>query len=78
MKLRGKYLDDIFVTDEAVGDGVDVAYVLTQPIQSVNSISVFLNGILRSEYSVNLGNNTVTFDTAPALAQEVTVKYVKK
>jgi len=78
MKLTGKYIDDIFVIDSGAGDGSTALFNLTEAPHSANQIDVYLNGILTTEYSVNVVAQTITFTGAPALAQDIDIKYIKK
>lgn len=80
MKLKGKYIDDIFISNSGTGDGATVTYTLSNTPHSQTSIDVFLNGIrqkLTTDYSVNLGAPSITFTTAPANAQEIVITYPK-
>jgi len=62
-------------TTNATGDGSTVAFTLTNINNDVDSIMVFLNGVLQrptTDYSVS--GTTLTFGTAPAAADAITIK----
>jgi len=62
-------------TTTATGDGSTVAFTLTNINNNVDSIMVFLNGVLQrptTDYTVS--GTTLTFGTAPANADAITIK----
>ena len=62
-------------TTNATGDGSTVAFTLTNINNDVDSIMVFLNGVLQrptTDYTVS--GTTLTFGTAPAAADAITIK----
>ena len=62
-------------TTNATGDGSTVAFTLTNINNDVDSIMVFLNGVLQrptTDYTVS--GTTLTFGTAPADADAITIK----
>jgi|SRR5210317_1431340 len=62
-------------TTNATGDGSTVAFTLTNINNDVDSIMVFLNGVLQrptTDYTVS--GTTLTFGTAPANADAITIK----
>jgi len=62
-------------TTNATGDGSTVAFTLTNINNDVDSIMVFLNGVLQrptTDYTVS--GTTLTFGTAPASADAITIK----
>ena len=62
-------------TTTATGDGSTQAFTLTNINNSVDSIMVFLNGVLQrptTDYTVS--GTTLTFGTAPANADAITIK----
>jgi len=62
-------------TTNATGDGSTQAFTLTNINNSVDSIMVFLNGVLQrptTDYTVS--GTTLTFGTAPANADAITIK----
>jgi hypothetical protein len=62
-------------TTTATGDGSTVAFTLTNINNNVDSIMVFLNGVLQrptTDYTVS--GTTLTFGTAPAAADAITIK----
>ena len=78
-RLTGKNIGTIFQHDSGVGDGSTVAYVLSNTPHSADNVMVFLNGLLQkqtTDYSVS--GSTVTFVTAPATAQDILLRYIKK
>ena len=62
-------------TTNATGDGSTVAFTLTNINNDVDSIMVFLNGVLQrptTDYTVS--GTTLTFGTAPVSADAITIK----
>ena len=62
-------------TTTATGDGSTQAFTLTNINNSVDSVMVFLNGVLQrptTDYTVS--GTTLTFGTAPAAADAITIK----
>ena len=62
-------------TTTATGDGSTVAFTLTNINNDVNSVMVFLNGVLQrptTDYTVS--GTTLTFGTAPANLDAITIK----
>jgi hypothetical protein len=62
-------------TTNATGDGSTQAFTLTNINNDVDSIMVFLNGVLQrptTDYTVS--GTTLTFGTAPAAADAITIK----
>ena len=75
-KVKGQWVADNWQTDAAVGNGSTVIYSLSQTIAQVGSLQVYVNGILVSNYTYSAG--AITFTTAPALAQNIRVRYIKR
>ena len=62
-------------TTTATGDGSTVAYTLTNINNDVDSVMVFLNGVLQrptTDYTVS--GTTLTFGSAPAASDAITIK----
>jgi hypothetical protein len=62
-------------TTNATGDGSTQAFTLTNINNNVDSVMVFLNGVLQrptTDYTVS--GTTLTFGTAPAAADAITIK----
>jgi hypothetical protein len=62
-------------TTNATGDGSTVNYTLTNINNDVDSVMVFLNGVLQrptTDYTVS--GTTLTFGTAPVAADAITIK----
>ena len=62
-------------TTNATGDGSTVAFTLTNINNDVDSVMVFLNGVLQrptTDYTVS--GTTLTFGTAPVSADAITIK----
>lgn len=62
-------------TTSATGDGSTQAFTLTNINNDVDSVMVFLNGVLQrptTDYTVS--GTTLTFGTAPASADAITIK----
>ena len=63
------------VTTTGTGDGSTVAFTLTNINNDVDSVMVFINGVLQrptTDYTVS--GTTLTFGTAPAAADAITIK----
>ena len=59
-------------------NGTNTAFTLSQTPVETDAVLVFLNGIQREKTAEwTLSGATLTFVTAPALAQKVTVQYVQ-
>lgn len=79
-KTNAYWLGDIFQTDSAAGDGGTVSFLTTQDMHSINSLSVYKNGLhqeLSVDYAVTLPR-TILFATAPLTGESLIFKYVKK
>src|SRR5210317_73628 len=62
-------------TTTAIGDGSTVAFTLTNINNDVDSVMVFLNGVLQrptTDYTVS--GTTLTFNTAPVAAEAITIR----
>ena len=77
-KLSGKYLDpNSFKNNTSTGDGSTVNYVLTHEPASAEMLTVSVNGLITNDYSLTKATKTVTFNTAPALGQNLIFTYIK-
>jgi hypothetical protein len=76
--LIGKWIGNIWQSDGAYGNGSTVVYNTSVAISSNGSVFIYLNGLLcdASEYAI-VGSQ-ITFNVAPANAQRIIVKYIKK
>jgi hypothetical protein len=62
-------------TTNATGDGSTVNYTLTNINNDVDSVMVFLNGVLqRPTTDYTISGTTLTFGTAPVAADAITIK----
>lgn len=80
-KITGEWLATNWTVDSATGDGSTTVFVLLDKLHSAGALDVFIDGLRRAvttHYTVNVGTSTVTFVTAPAQAQNIVFKYVKK
>ena len=80
-KITGEWIDNIYTVDSASGDGSTTVFNLLDDLQSVSSLDVFIDGLRRkatTDYTVNLGASQVTFVVAPANAQSISFKYIRK
>ena len=62
-------------TTSATGDGSTVAFTLSNINNDVDSVMVFLNGVLQrptTDYTVS--GTTLTFNTAPVAAEAITIR----
>jgi len=78
MKLTSSWVDLSFVSESGTGNGSATDFDLTYTPASVNSIFVFIDGILQlltTHYTVDIGNKKVSFVSAPAAAQKINVRY---
>ena len=68
-----------FTTDIFTGDGSTTAYTLSETPPNVNSILVFVDGILQkssTNYSLNTTTGVITFTAAPDNGAEIEVKHL--
>lgn len=82
-KLKGDWIGDVYVQDSGTGNGSTTTFALSSTPHSASSVIVSLNGLRQKQggsddYTVNTGAATITFNTAPATAQEILVSYMKK
>ena len=80
MQLTNKWLDLTMASDSGTGDGSSVDYVVSNDLKTQNSVWVSVDGLLKtitSDYTVNVSTNTITFTTAPAVAQKINIKYIR-
>ena len=59
--------------DEFIGNGSTVMFVLTQTVDSVNSVTI--GGLAVTDYSVDTSHNAIVFTTAPAIDADIVVDY---
>lgn len=80
MILTTDWIDLQWVSDSGTGNGTATDFVLSEyPKTSIN-IMVSINGLKKTfgvDYTVNLSTKTVTFTTAPAVAQKINCTYLK-
>ena len=78
MKLTSSWIDLSFVSESGTGNGVATDFDLTYTPSSVNSVFVYLDGLLlllTTHYTVDIGNKKISFVSAPAAAQKINVRY---
>ena len=80
MRLKGKNLAAIFDQGAlGIGDGATTDFSLPSAPHSSAAVIILLNGIPQVQGTeVSVSGTTVTFTTAPAIAQQVFAWYVKK
>jgi hypothetical protein len=81
MKLQSEWVDLTFANDSGTGNGSTSSFVTTNDLYSANAIWLSLDGLLltiTTHYTVNVSTNTITFVTAPANGQKISIKYMKK
>jgi hypothetical protein len=66
----------IFQEDEFVGNGTRTSFTPTQTPLSAGNIFVFLDGLIVPNTLWNFTGGNVVFNTAPATAQSIELKYV--
>ncbi len=77
--LTNQWLVAEMVSDSGVGNGSTVTFSTTQSIHSASSLQVSLNGLIRATgYTVDLVANSITFSVAPAIGQNINIKYFKR
>lgn len=67
-------------SDSFSGDGSTTDFVTTNNLKSASGMWVTIDGVMRvitTDYTVNVGINTISFLTAPALGQSINIKYFK-
>lgn len=80
-KVQDKWLENpggitpIDETPAGTVDGVNAVFTLSQAPKGSSHIQVFLNGLKDTDYTLNIPAKTVTFNTAPALGQQVRAYY---
>lgn len=58
-------------------NGSNTIFVLTYVPLSAGSTFIYVNGLMRSDYTIDLPSKTITFSTAPAYAQGILVAYLR-
>ena len=80
-KVNGKFIDDIWAQASATGDGATTAFVLPAAPQSSTAVQVHLNGRMQKQGGSDdytISGSTITFNTAPAIAQQIDILFIKK
>lgn len=78
--ITNDWLDLSYASDSGTGDGVTTDFVTTYDLKSQNTVFVTLDGLLltiTSHYTVTVSTKTISFITAPAAGQKITIKYAK-
>lgn len=80
MLIQPRFFDDsYFKINTGLGDGVSVAYALSNEPIGVGSLFVYIDGLLQDltgDYT--LSGSTVTFSSAPSIGQKITFRYIRK
>ena len=79
-RIQAKNLRRFWKLETPAGavNGTNKAFTMTETPLENDAVLVFVNGLLReqgSDYSIS--GKVITFVTAPAVAQKVTVQYVQ-
>jgi hypothetical protein len=61
------------VKNDFVGDGVQVAFVLSASPSTILATNIFINGVYQEKDSYTLSGNTITFSIAPPLSSSIEV-----
>lgn len=80
MILTNDWLELLYASDSGTGNGSTTDYVVTYNLKSQNAIWVTLDGLLltiTTHYTVTTGTKTISFVTAPAAGQKITIKYMR-
>lgn len=80
MILTNDWLELLYASDSGTGTGSVTDYVVTYNLKSQNAIWVTLDGLLltiTTHYTVTVGTKTISFVTAPAAGQKITIKYMR-
>lgn len=79
MRSQGKWLGSIWVHSTATGNGSATAYSLPSAPAEADAVDVYLNGIhQRKTTDYSISSSTVTFVTAPATAENIYFRYIKR
>ena len=61
------------VKNDFVGDGVQVAFVLSASPSTILATNIFINGVYQEKDSYTLSGNTITFSVAPPLSSSIEI-----
>lgn len=61
------------VKNDFVGDGVQVAFVLSAAPSTILATNAFINGVYQEKDSYTLAGNTITFSIAPPLSSSIEI-----
>jgi parallel beta-helix repeat protein len=61
------------VKNDFIGDGVQVAFVLSASPSTILATNVFINGVYQEKDSYTLAGNTITFSIAPPLNSSIEI-----
>jgi hypothetical protein len=78
--ITNDWLDVSFASDSGTGDGSTTDFIVTYDLKSAFTIWVTLDGLLltiTTHYTVTVGTKTISFVTAPAAGQKITIKYMR-
>lgn len=76
--IRNIYMEPVTVTGEAVGTGdtSTVLFSLAHHTIQAGSLTVYLDGVVTTEYTADLAEGEITFATAPGTGVAITADYV--
>jgi hypothetical protein len=78
--VTNDWLDFSLASDSGSGNGSTTDFVTTYNLKSQNAIWVTLDGLLltiTTHYTVTVATKTISFVTAPAAGQKITIKYAR-
>jgi len=78
--VTNDWVDLSCASDSGSGNGVTTDFVTTYDLKSQNTIWVTLDGLLltiTTHYTVTVATKTISFVTAPAAGQKITIKYFR-
>jgi polygalacturonase len=61
------------VKNDFIGDGVEVAFVLSASPSTILATNIFINGVYQEKDSYTLSGNTITFSIAPPLSSSIEI-----
>ena len=70
-------LDLFITTDNFVGNGSGVSFILSTTPKSDEYVLVSIDGVIQSTSEYSLSGNTLTFTTAPALGVSIEIRTLK-
>lgn len=78
-KGKGKWLESKVVeVPTGTINGVNTVFTLSQIPVSVSDLTLYLDGLYETDYSIDVPNKQITMTTAPALGQYLRAEYRAK